>query len=358
MPFFVFLSTFLCVNAVAVVAATAAQPDVAELKRLSQSLVKVEAIDDDERLWLGTGVTVAPERIVTNCHVTRRAQTIRAYYRGRGFTATTQSADTEHDICILSVPALNAQPAQLGSSQRLHEGEPVWALGHERGLSLQMRGGVVRALHSYDGSQVVETTTAFTSGASGGALFNEIGELVGILTYRLRGDSRSYFAIPVEWFRAQLANHGTYRNVAPLDGTLAFWERPSAQLPFFLRAHQLETGGDWNGLIDLAEEWSQADISSAEAWLFRGKGLAERRDLASARQALQRAVALDPVYSAAWLQLGRLSAHQGAHEEAKDALATLILLNRALARCLAIEMHISSPDPAPYDPSFDACPAI
>jgi hypothetical protein len=82
------------------------------------------------------------------------------------------------------------------------------------------------------------------------------------------------------------------------------------------------------------------------------------RDLESARQALQRAVALDPVYSAAWLHLGRLSAHRGALAEANDVLTTLTSLNGELAKCLAAEMHLSSPASGPYDPSFDACAAI
>jgi S1-C subfamily serine protease len=41
---------------------------------------------------------------------------------------------------------------------------------------------------------VIQTSTAFTSGASGGGLFDEDGRLVGILTYRLRGASGYYFS--------------------------------------------------------------------------------------------------------------------------------------------------------------------
>ena len=132
-------------------------------------------------------------------------------------------------------------------------------MGFEGGVTLRARTGVVRALHAYDGARVVESTTPFTSGASGGALFDAQGRLVGILTYRLRGDQRSYFSVPVEWFAARLAEAGTYAAVAPLEGAQPFWQRPQVGLPFFLRAHQLETGGDWGGLLNLTDEWSKAE---------------------------------------------------------------------------------------------------
>ncbi|MEO8626789.1 MAG: tetratricopeptide repeat-containing serine protease family protein [Betaproteobacteria bacterium] len=334
----------------------AADLDREQLTTLSSSLVKVEAVDAEGRLWLGTGVQVAPERVVTSCHVTRPAEDIRVRYRGGTLPAVAQSADTEHDLCILSVPGLDVKPAKVGRSNALRVGEPVWALGYEGGYALKIRGGIVRALHALDGASVVESTTPFTSGASGGALFDEDGQLVGILTYRLRGDRRSYFAVPVEWFAARVLADRAYQAVAPLQGALPFWQRPIAELPFFLRAHQLETGGDWGGLITLTDEWSKVDSESAEAWLFRGRGLAETQDPSSARRALQRALVLDPVYSAALLQLGRLSAHSGALEEANDALARLNRLNPKLAHCLAVEMQTNGA--LADDTAIDPCAAI
>jgi tetratricopeptide (TPR) repeat protein len=323
---------------------------------LSFSLVKLEAVDSSGRLWLGTGVGVAPEHVVTSCHVTRRAETIRVLQAGMRQLAAAQLADTEHDICLLLVPGLAVPPAKLGQTAALKLGDAVFAIGFEGGLALQTRAGVVRALHAYDGALVVESTTAFTSGASGGALFDAQGQLVAILTYRLRGDRRSYFSVPVEWFVPRLTGEQIYAGVGPLDGALPFWQRPAQGLPFFLRAHELESRGDWRGLLVLADQWSKADDTSAEAWLFRGKSLAETQDLVAARLAFRRAVALDPVSSYAWLQLGRLSAQRGLTEEAEDALSQLNRLNPELARCLAVELQ---PAPAQLDNSaLNACSAI
>jgi serine protease Do len=332
--------------------------DRAELTGLSASLVKIEAVDADGRAWIGTGVGVAPEHVVTSCHVTRRAESIRVQYRGLRRLATAQLANTEHDLCILMVPGLAAPPAKLGVASALAVGEPVWAIGFEGGLALRVRAGVVRAVHAYDGARVIESTTPFTSGASGGALFGAQGNLVGILTYRLRGDRRSYFSVPVEWFVPLLSGERPYAAVAPLEGALPFWEQPQAGLPFFLRAHQLETGADWRGLLSLTDEWSRTDDTNAEAWVFRGRSLMETQDLAAARLAFQHAVALDPVSSTAWLQLGRLSAHRGFTEEAEDALSQLNRLNPELAQCLAVEMRPVPEAPQADNPALDACAAM
>jgi serine protease Do len=337
----------------------AADLERGELTGLSLSLVKVEAIDADGRRWLGTGVGVAPEHVVTSCHITRRAESILVQYRGQRRAVTAQSPDTEHDLCLLRVPALAAQPVRLGMSLALRVGDPVSAIGFEGGVALHARAGFVRALHAYDGARVVESTTPFTSGASGGALLDAQGRLVGILTYRLRGDRRSYFSVPVEWFASRVAGDRAYVAVAPLGGAPPFWQRPQAGLPFFLRAHQLVTGGDWGGLLNLTDEWSKAENTNAEAWLFRGRGLVETQDLAAAQLAFQQAVALDPVSSTAWLQLGRLSAHRGLTEEAEDALSQLNRLNSDLAQCLAVEMR-SAPNAAQPDlrALLDACSAL
>jgi serine protease Do len=327
-----------------------------ELKGLSVSLVKIEAIDAAGHRWLGTGVGVTPEQVVTSCHVIRPAQSIQVQYRGLRRLVTAQLSDTEHDLCILMVPGLAAQSVRLGMSDALSIGEPVWAIGFEGGMALRARAGFVRALHAYDGARVVESTTPFTSGASGGALFDVQGRLVGILTYRLRGDRRSYFSVPVEWFVPRLTGNQAYAAVAPLEGAQPFWQRPQAGLPFFLRAHQLEASGDWGGLLNLTDQWSEAENTNAEAWVFRGRSLVETRDLAAAQLALQHAVALDPVSSTAWLQLGRLLAHRGLTEEAEDALAQLNRLNPELAQCLADEMRPARDAQEPH--ALDACSAL
>jgi len=323
--------------------------DRARLARLTVSLVKVEATDRQAHVALGSGVVVAPERIVTNCHVTRDAEHIFIVQRGLRWRAAAQSPDTTHDLCVLRVPGLAAPSADLGSARGLRVGEPVLALGFEGGMRLQVRAGIVRALHAYDAGWVVESTTPFTSGASGGALFDNDGRLAAILTYRLRGDRRSHFSVPVEWFMERVEVEQSYAAVMPLPSASPFWERPAVDLPYFMRAHQLELGRDWVALIALTDQWSRAEADSVEPWLLRSRGLMQTRDLDAAQAALEHALEIDPVSASAWLELGRLSVQRGARADAFAALVQLNDFNPNLARCLAQELTFDFDAPSETD---------
>jgi len=329
--------------------ATAATLDRERLTHLSVSLVKVEATDADAHVSIGSGVAVASERIVTNCHVTRDAEHVFIIHRGLRWRALSESPDTEHDLCVLHVPGLAAVSAELGAARTLRVGEPVWAFGFEGGIRLQVRSGIVRALHAYHDGWVVESTTPFTSGASGGALFDDQGRLAAILTYRLRGDRKSYFSVPVEWFLQRVAAEQSYGSVMPLRPASPFWERAQSDLPFFLRAHQLELGADWDALLKLTDEWSKVEAGNAEPWLLRGRCFTETHDLPAAQAALEHAIELDPASGRAWLELGRLSAHRGSVEDARLALAHLNRFSPELARCLAVELPFESPTAADTD---------
>ena len=82
-----------------------------------------------------------------------------------------------------------------------------------------MRFGRVQALHSFDGGRVIESDTAFTSGASGGGLFDATGKLVGLLTFRSKARGGSYYSLPVGWIRDRLPRAGDWAEVGPLpDG--------------------------------------------------------------------------------------------------------------------------------------------
>jgi serine protease Do len=338
------------------IAVSAQALDRERLARLSVSMVKVEATDEDTHLSLGSGVVIAPERVVTNCHVTRAAGQIFVLQRGLRWRAAAQASDPEHDLCILQVPGLGAPSAELGAARDLHVGEPVWALGFEGGLRLQVRVGRVRALHAYHDGLVVESTTPFTSGSSGGALFDEEGRLAGVLTYRLRGDRKSHFSVPVEWAVAHLEAQHAYAPVMPLPAVAPFWDRAALELPYFMRAHQLELGGDWAALLALTDDWARAERLSAEPWVFRGRGLAHTADPSGARLALEHALQLDPMSSNAWLELGRMSAHRGLMDDAHEALVQLENTSPEAAHCL--QRELDAPPEAASDVDAEDCSAL
>jgi len=317
-------------------AATAKGIDRERLNPVLTSLAKVEAVTESGSYSLGTAVSVAPGKFVTSCHVTARSAQVVLIYEGLRWPVVSQSSDTEHDACLLDVPSLeHVAPVKLGRSLTTKPGQDVVAMGYTFGAGLLAQSGTISALHWLDGAYVIQSSTPFNSGASGGGLFDEDGTLIGILTFRLPGADGFYFSIPVDWILDRIDKADTYTKIAPLDGPRPFWARPKESLPYFMKATSLEAIGDWEGLVKLTEEWTVSDQSNAEPWIVRGQAYMHLDRIDAAIKAFRMATQREPHLPLAWQSLGEASARRGNHEELLDALNHLRPLDAELADDLA-----------------------
>ncbi len=276
--------------------------DQAAYVSLAASVLRVEAPRPRGGYAFGSAVAIAPDKVVTNCHVTREAQQIHVLRAGLRWPVQWQASDLTRDLCLLQVPGLQAQPVTLGHAATLAIGQQVTALGYTGGLGIQNSAGEVVQLHRHDGAQVIQSTNWFNSGASGGGLFDDDGRLVGILTFRLRGGESHYYAAPAEWVAQMLdeTQRGSFRKVMPLDSQpLPYWQASASAQPRFLRAAVLVQNDRWSELEALASEWSRADPGDAEAWYLLGTALARQDRLPEARLALECSLSLEPARAAA-----------------------------------------------------------
>jgi serine protease Do len=296
-----------------VLAATPSWADIdrAALIGLSASVLKIEALRVQGGFSLGSGVVVAPEKIITNCHVTRDALKVNVLRGGVRWLAEAQRSDIDHDLCLLRVPGLQGRVVALGRSDQLKPRQAVTALGYTGGLGLQNSPGEVLALHRFDGSHVIRSSNWFNSGASGGGLFDDDLRLVGILTFRLRGGEAHYFAAPAEWLVTMLEtpSAAAYHDVMPdRSQQLAYWQRPFVEQPRFLKAALLQRDDQWRELESLAVEWARDDASDPEPWYLMGVALARMDRLPEAQRALDCSRAAGPASS---VSAARLASPQG-----------------------------------------------
>jgi hypothetical protein len=307
-----------------------AEFDRRSLVMLGRSVLRVEAEGEDGQLQLGSGVVVAKERVVTNCHVTRNASAIAVVQGGTRWAVQQQSVDAERDLCVLLVPGLPVAPVPLGRAAALREGQELAALGYTGGPALQISGGSVVALHRWGSSFVIQCSNGFTSGASGGGLFDADGRLVGILTFRLPGGRTHYYAVPSEWLLDTLELRLRFATVRPHRGQ-GFWQRPMAAQPRFLQAATLERAGQWPDLLKLAERWMREDAADAEPLYLRALALEHLGRDGAAVQNWQRSLAVDPTYSRSWAGLAELYHRTGQEAQAQHAIESLTALNPGLA---------------------------
>ena len=209
----------------------------------------------------GSAVVIAPDKLVTNCHVIRHAQSIHVVRGAKRWVAQHYAGDGEKDLCLLSAPGVQAPPASIGSTANLNSGELVHAVGFPGGGTLHASRGRVEAVYRFQGANVIQTSAPFDPGASGGGLFTAAGELVGILTFKAPSGGAFHFAIPIDW-------------VAPIDAAPshryepAFWERAPEQRAPFLRAVWLIAKQQWSALFAVCEHWASNEPENGEARLM------------------------------------------------------------------------------------------
>ena len=146
---------------------------------------------------LGSGVLVSPDGyIVTNNHVISHASDIEVMLSDkRNFKAKVIGADKPTDLAVIKIDATNLPVASWGNSEDLHVGDIVMAFGNPFGQNFSVTRGAVSALgrSGIEGpgslENFIQTDAAINPGNSGGPLVNVRGQVVGINTAILSGNS-------------------------------------------------------------------------------------------------------------------------------------------------------------------------
>ena len=147
--------------------------------------------------------------IVTNYHVVKDADTVKVtMYNGDEYEAKYVGGDEDYDIAVIKVEAADLQSVTLGDSEKLNVGDHVLAVGNPLGeLTFSMSGGMVSSVNraiNVSGTpfNMIQTDASINPGNSGGPLFNQYGEVVGIVSAKYSSYSNSSveglgFAIPI-----------------------------------------------------------------------------------------------------------------------------------------------------------------
>jgi len=127
----------------------------------------------------------------------------------------------------------------------LKAGEPVMAIGSPQGLQGSVTAGVVSAIRDdpfSGGFKVIQTDAAANPGNSGGPLLNSKGQVVGVVTSRLRSSEGLNFAVPINYVRGLMS-----ANDPPLVLTELRAKLSTGSESVFKNAEGLPT--DWKSMI-------------------------------------------------------------------------------------------------------------
>ena len=184
--------------------------------KVAPSVVAVQGWDEgDKNVAQGSGVVVGDFEVITNCHIIEKARklAVRQVVDQTGsesylMEATIVARDLQRNLCLLFVDKLQEPPAataaHMAAAKGLSVGDEVIAVGAVEGQRLSFSRQIVSQLRRDFGKRsapLIKTNTSMSRCSSGGGLFNQAGELVGITTFVWRSDSLN-IAQPVEWVMA------------------------------------------------------------------------------------------------------------------------------------------------------------
>ncbi len=150
----------------------------------------------------GSGFLVNKEGyILTNFHVVNGAETIEILGIKGDFTvpfkAKLIAADIQSDLALLKIESkiiqFNNPPYTLLSSDSIIKAESVFAMGFPMenlmGSEVKVTDGIINSLTGVKQSiSQIQISAAIQGGNSGGPLFNSRGELIGIVSAKIRSD--------------------------------------------------------------------------------------------------------------------------------------------------------------------------
>ncbi len=146
------------------------------------------------RGWgVGSGVVIAPGRVLTNAHNLRHHEATVTFDDGRRESAQVVGSDVDLDVAVLEVDTGDIEPVPF-SDEKTSIGQPVLALGNPGGRGLRVTPGFVSSVsRSFRGPRgrriggAIEHTAPLPRGSSGGPLVDLGGRLLGINAVRQDG---------------------------------------------------------------------------------------------------------------------------------------------------------------------------
>jgi S1-C subfamily serine protease len=166
-------------------------------KRLSPSIYTVSTIRSQ-----GSAVAISAKELVTACHVVSHTRTVTLINGATTLNADVVGADLATDRCVLRAQdgELIPVPAVRDYSS-LSVGESVFTIGSPRGLANTLGAGLLSGLRVGENkTEYIQITAPLSPGSSGGGVFDDRGNLIGVMNATVPDSQSLNFAISASQF--------------------------------------------------------------------------------------------------------------------------------------------------------------
>ena len=197
-------------------------PDAIEKAADSVFMLEVYSYNN-QQIAVGSGfVAFDPSILVTNYHVIEGGSYVVAVSDDKDQYLVSRICcyDKSKDIAVLMFDQPSgADPLPLDTDGNLKRSQTVVAIGSPAGLRNTISIGNISAFYTREGKDWIQFTAPISSGSSGGALFNDEGEIIGITTATYASAQNVNMAVKVEevirlfsqWDRKTVSRIGNMR---------------------------------------------------------------------------------------------------------------------------------------------------
>jgi V8-like Glu-specific endopeptidase len=174
----------------------------------NRGAVAVIVAAGDTSTKLGTGVFLRSSGLLlTNLHVVEDTELVGVKLPGRSDILWAKNArgfDSDNDLAILEVEVSGVGTVALGDSDNVRVGEPIVVVSNPEGLEQTVSNGLISGIRDLDGRKLFQITAPISEGSSGGPVFNERGEVIGVVVASLESGQNLNFAIPINYAKPLL----------------------------------------------------------------------------------------------------------------------------------------------------------
>ena len=281
-------------------------PSVEVLFNTNPSVVKVHVANDKGNHGVGSGVVVAKNYIVTNCHVIANSQGIHVTKYGISYSPDALIADWKSDLCILKFKFLELKPVTMKKTADVEYETDVFTKSYGGNSARPGSSfGTVKAKFDFDGHQIIQSSASFMLGASGGGIFNYQGELLGITTFKTPGRSAFYYSMPVEIIEEMLTK-GEEVSITTAPER-AFWDQPEEDQPYFMRVVSALNKKDWNRLKIISEDWVKSEPEADESNFHLGLANYHQENQDNAYKLFKKVVGQNKKHTLSYLYLYKIA---------------------------------------------------
>lgn len=173
----------------------------AEILKENESSLALILSADGEAISLGSGFFIGDgSAVVTNLHVVAGAKKV-VLKTGNGQVLSTETLygfDEKKDLAILHVPPPpGSHVTTLGDSDKVAVGESIVVVGNPEGLEKSVTNGLISGMRTFDEQKLFQISAPISHGSSGGPVFNNRGQVIGVVVAFLKDGQNLNFAIPI-----------------------------------------------------------------------------------------------------------------------------------------------------------------